>query len=186
MRVEVLVLVLVAAGPAFSQVRPAVIYPIDGDGVTAQESADLESTLQSALLRTMRSGPFRPASPPVLPTAACGLARSAAPACLARTAGSGVVLVGVARRAGPLLSLSLMAVDGRGVVTGPVTLKVDPQFDNPGNFAQPLERLSMAPRPAASRPPVPRPGQQSSAPSPERPSAPASSTGWRCRTTISS
>ena len=176
MRVIVLVLVLAAAGPSWAQVRPAVIYPIDGEGVTAQESADLESTLQSALLRTMRSGPFGPASPPVLPTASCGVARSAAPACLARSAGSGVVLVGVARRAGPMLALSLTAVDGRGVVSGPVSLKIDPQFDNPSSFTLPLERLSIgAQRPVAARPPAPLPppdSQGAAAAPPDRPSAP--------------
>ena len=159
-----LVLALSAAGPALAQARTAAVYPIFGEGVSAAECSDVEGTMQSALVRASRSGPFAPADPPLV-DARCGAARDATPACLARLAGGGVILYGVARRAGLNISLTLSTIDARQTVLGPVKVAVDPLFDNPKVFESAFEQLA-----AAARPP---PAAAVAAPAPVRPKAPA-------------
>src|SRR5258708_29593239 len=115
-----------------------------------------------------RDGALQPANPPTV-VASCGSARTLDLACLARAAGTGVVLFGVARRAGAYLSLALSAVDAGRVVSGPVRITVDPLFDDPQLFVAPLEQLAAGlARPRSSAAPAPQP-----APAAGRPTAPA-------------
>ena len=168
------------AAPALAQGRPAAVYPLAGDGVSDAECADLEGTLQAALVRASRSGPFVLATPPKS-AASCGPSRSVEPACLSRAAGAGVVIYGMVAHAGSNLVIALSAVDGRGVVTGPVRVTIDPLFDNPQVFLSAFEKLAaVAPPPAVAAKPAPPPAV-ASRPSPRaapvaaaaRPSVPA-------------
>jgi hypothetical protein len=154
------------AGPVFAQARRAAVYPIFGEGVPAADCADVEGTIHAALLRSTPGGPFTLGNPPTLELS-CGPASKVDPACLAKSAGTGVVLYGIARRSGALFSVSLSAVDARGKVAGPVRVAVDPLLYDPQTFVAALERLASL----SSPPPVAQVTEPQ--PAPARPKAPA-------------
>ncbi|HSN90743.1 MAG TPA: hypothetical protein VLS93_05910 [Anaeromyxobacteraceae bacterium] len=124
-----------AASPARGQGPTAVIYPLEGVGVSRAELREVAALLQAALERTAPRGGFAPASPPFAQNA-CGPGMAAARECLARVAGAGFVLTAVVGRSDGRLAVQLRATDARGKTHGPVQAMVDPVVQN----AEPLAR----------------------------------------------
>ena len=137
------------ASPARGEGIPAVIYPVQGDGIERDLRADVQALLHAALLRTARSGGLKPANPPFAQNA-CGAAATASKECLARVAGSGVVLTAIVGRSGPMLAVLVRAVDGRGRSFGPVRASVDPTIQNAEVLALALANLEEIAASAAS------------------------------------
>ena len=165
---------IAVATPAFARMRPASVYPLAGEGLSRAECSDVEATLQAALTRASRVGPFVRAAKPSV-TESCGPGNKADLACLARAAGTGVVLFGVARQSGGRILVDLSAIGARGLVSGPVRAVVDPFIDNPAVFNPVLARLAAgvalsgpAAAPVAAAPPLaaPAPGAASAVAAP--------------------
>src|SRR5689334_2929559 len=135
------------AAPVRAQaIRAAFVYPLQGQGVGASLVADVEDSLHAALARTAGSGPFTPGARESL-APSCGEARVAKTWCLARLAGGGMVLRGIVKPSGSLLSLSINGIDASGRVYGPVRSTIDPALQNANGLVQALEVLAaMAPR----------------------------------------
>ena len=172
---------IAVATPAFAQMRPAAVYPLAGEGLSRAECSDVEGTLQAALTRASRVGPFVRAAKPSV-TESCGPGNKADLACLARAAGTGVVLFGVARQSGGRILVDLSAIGARGLVSGPVRAVVDPFIDDPAVFNPVLARLAAgvalsgpAAAPVAAAPPLaaPAPGAASAVAAPIAAGAPA-------------
>jgi hypothetical protein len=115
---------LALAAPAAAQVGPRLVslYPLSR---AAPDAADVESLLDSALHRLAARGGNVALASPLLARAACGPATSAAPDCLGRLAGEGIVVRATVHRAGGALLVALHAVDGAGTSTGPVSTSLD-------------------------------------------------------------
>lgn len=122
----VLVVALAAmAGPAAAQVGPRVVslYPVSRD---VRDAGEIAGLLEVALHRLTQRDDSVALATPLVPRAACGPARSATPACLARIAGDGLVVRAVLQPSGrSAMLVALHAVDGRGRSTGPVSAAVD-------------------------------------------------------------
>src|SRR5690242_8921423 len=117
---KIFVLLALAALPGFAQPRAATVYPISGPGVAKAQLDDVEGMVKAAILRS-RDGAFTLPEMRPLPQS-CGPAQTARPACLARLAGAGVVLRGVARIEGRRIGLTLDALDGKARSFGPVRI----------------------------------------------------------------
>ena len=157
MRSSILVLallLLLAAGQAAAQSRPAYLYPLHGDGLKSGDLESVDGSLRAAFLRTSNADLFRLAGEP---PASCGPAAVAQTACLARLAGRGVVLRGIVKRVGSLLSFSLTAIDAQANLYNAPRLLLDPEIDNPGLLVNALEALRSAidSRPAVRSAPPP-------------------------------
>ena len=157
MRSSILVLallLLLAAGQAAAQSRPAYLYPLHGDGLKSGDLESVDGSLRAAFLRTSNADLFRLAGEP---PASCGPAAVAQTACLARLAGRGVVLRGIVKRVGSLLSFSLTAIDAQANLYNAPRLMLDPEFENPGLLVNALEALRSAidSRPAVRSAPPP-------------------------------
>lgn len=168
MRSQILTMA-VAATAALADLSPvradpvaAAVYPVDVGRASSEDASDVRALLDSALQRTWRRGGFVPAED--LARAACGRASTAAPACLGRLAGAGVVLTVVVDRETTQLVVVLRAVDGAGRVHGPVTATVDSYLQNADVLVRALfaldERRMLAgapPQPPRADPAEPRP-----------------------------
>ena len=157
MRSSILVLallLLLAAGQAAAQSRPAYLYPLHGDGLKSGDLESVDGSLRAAFLRTSNADLFRLAGEP---PASCGPAAVAQTACLARLAGRGMVLRGIVKRVGSLLSFSLTAIDAQANLYNAPRLLLDPEIDNPGLLVNALEALRSAidSRPAVRSAPPP-------------------------------
>ncbi|MCA1829712.1 MAG: hypothetical protein LC689_22540 [Myxococcales bacterium] len=120
-------LALIAA-PAWARAGGANLYPLAGNGIEAAQLRDLEGQIKSALLR-LRSPTLTLDSLDTLEPG-CGVATQAKPACLARLARGGVVLIGTVTQSGRLVQVALSAIDGQARATGPVKALVDPAVEN--------------------------------------------------------
>lgn len=129
-------LALAAPAAAAAQVGPRLVslYPLSR---AAPDAADVESLLDAALHRLAARGGNVALATPLLARAACGPATSAAPDCLGRLAGEGLVVRATVHRAGGALLVALHAVDGAGTSTGPVSTSLDA-------FVQSAEPLASA------------------------------------------
>jgi hypothetical protein len=118
-----LALVAIAA-PAAAQVGPRIVslYPVSRDLADATE---VEGLLDTALRRLAQRTENVVLAAPLVVRGACGPARSAAPECLARLAGNGVVVRATLQRSGSAILVALQAVDGAGRSTGPVSTAID-------------------------------------------------------------
>ncbi len=162
------------AAPAAAQVGPRVVslYPVSRDVRDAGEVAGL---LEVALHRLAQRDDRVALAMPLVPRAACGRARSATPACLARIAGDGLVVRAVLQPSGrSAMLVALYAVDGRGRSTGPVSTAVDTFIQTAEPIVNALrvllERVESGERLRAGEPRV---GPVAKAP-PPAPAAPAS------------
>jgi hypothetical protein len=123
-RSAVALALLALAGPAAGQVGPRLVslYPLSR---TTADAGDVQALLDVALHRlAQRTGNVALGTPLVV-RAACGPAASAAPDCLARLAGEGLVVRATVHPSGSALLVALHAVDGAGRSTGPVSTAVD-------------------------------------------------------------
>jgi hypothetical protein len=177
-----LLAIIVAAVPSLAQARPASVYPIDGEGVANAQLRDVEGMIKSALMR-LRSGVLTLVDTASLPPA-CGSARTAQPACLARLARTGIVLQGLVGSEGRRFWLSLSAVDGAGRRYGPARVAIDLSIENLQPIVAALELLGTAiaegrgaaPSAPAAPPPAPLATASAAAPAARPATVPAAPT----------
>lgn len=147
-----------AAGHAAAQAlaRPVSIYPLgrSADGSVEDATALLETAVQRAAARI----DFVVVSEPLVTRAACGAASMAAPDCLQKLAGKGIVLRSILHKSTRSAALAIEAVDGgSGRTFGPVTVAIDTFIQNPEPIARALVMLLEDVRSAARRPAAPKP-----------------------------
>lgn len=156
---------------------PVALYPVQSEGLTEAERAEVQAVVSSALQGADRRGVLEPRSPLVV---SGGCKPPITVGCVATLAKGGVVLYAKARRRGAAINVTILFVDATGRRTRAVAFPVDPFIQNlrPANdaiatieadlAAGVLEESTPPPPPAAvARPAEPeRPAPQAAAPAP--------------------
>jgi len=157
-RTALALMMATAASPAAAQAvaRAVAIYPLGrGDGAD-----DAQALLESALQRAANRSDDVVLSEPLVVRPACGAIQLAAVDCLAKMAGTNIVLRAVLHKSERSAALSISAIDGKtGRAVGPMTVGIDLYIQNPEPLARALVMLFEDVRQAARRQqgPVPKP-----------------------------
>lgn len=177
-----LLLAALALAPAARAAVPVGLYPVQAEGLTEGERAEVQGIVEAALTAAAARGVLEPRTPLLVP------ANCKAPitvGCVATLARGGVVLYAKARRRGAQISVTVLFVDALGRKTRAVAFPVDPFIQNlrPANdaiatveaelVAGALEDTSPPPPPAVARTEPPAAERTPPRPEPAPPAAPA-------------
>lgn len=159
---------------------PVGLYPLQGEGLTDAERAEVQSVVEAALQSAERRGVLEPRSPLLVP------GNCKAPitvGCVATAAKGGVVLYAKAKRRGAAISVTVLFVDATGRKTRAVAFPVDlfiqnlrPATDAIATIeaelaAGNLEESLPPPPPAVAKPAEPERPAPSARPAPAEPPA---------------
>ena len=127
-RLVLLAFVMAALAPGVARAAmPVAIYPMRVPGLSPDQRADIHSLLKAGLLSGSRRGVLRPRTPLFL-AAMC--TEPPSPACLARLADDGVVLVGRGERKSGSVVITAALYDRNGARTREVRFAVDLVIEN--------------------------------------------------------
>lgn len=176
-----LILTAVTLPAAVRAAVPVGLYPVQAEGLTDAERAEVQAVVESTLQASERRGVLEPRSPLVVP-GACKAPITVG--CVATYAKGGVVLYAKAKRRGAAINVTVLFVDATGRKTRAVAFPVDLFIQNlrpasdaiatlEGELAAGnLEDSLPPPPPAVARPAEPERGPQPERPEPPPPPAP--------------
>ena len=117
---------------------PVALYPVQGEGLSSQEAADLQDLVLAGLRSAERRDLFKPRPQPVL-APSCG-ARPSDP-CLAKLAGDGAVLIAKAREKQGAWTVTLALLNAQGRKTRAMAFPADLEIQDLRGVNDAMEML---------------------------------------------